>query len=232
MKRFVLISVIFSTGILFITRDLYAQGTVTVTTSDKKQTEEIKKVTEVQKSEQQKLQDELKKAAEVQKIEQLKMQEEVKKAGEEVRKVMESENLRHGRVVITNPAEGDYPFNMYISGQNAYGFAMRGPGTSWDFSRTVQENSSSKEYTFEVEKEMKSLSLSISGMCKAGEIRIAVLMPGNKSYSEVVIDEFGNLNWRKSFELNEESKDKIGVWKFKVTTTKASGNFRLSLTAS
>ena len=69
-------------------------------------------------------------------------------------------------------------------------------------------------------------------MSRSGEIRISILMPGNKSYSEVVIDEFGNLNWRKSFELNEDSKDKIGVWKFKVSTKKASGNFRISLSAT
>jgi hypothetical protein len=79
---------------------------------------------------------------------------------------------------------------------------------------------------------MKTLSMSISGMCKTGEIRISILMPGSKSYSDVVIDELGNLNWRKSFDLNEESKDKIGVWKFKVTTTKATGSFRISLTAN
>ncbi|MBM3420861.1 MAG: hypothetical protein FJY11_06980 [Bacteroidetes bacterium] len=209
MKRFIIISAILSTGVLFITRDLYAQGTVTITTNDKKQVEEIKK------------------AAEIQKVEQVKVQEEVRKAGEEVRRAMESEGMRGNRYVF------DFPGNAYYGGgQNSFGFQMRGSGTSWDFARSVSDNTSSKEYTFEVEKDMKSLSLSISGMCKTGEIRIAVMMPGNKSYSEVVIDEFGNLNWRKSFELNEESKDKIGVWKFKVTTTKATGNFRLSLSAS
>ena len=74
--------------------------------------------------------------------------------------------------------------------------------------------------------------MSISGMSRSGEIRIAILMPGNKTYSEVVIDELGNLNWRKSFEINEDSKERIGNWKFKVTTKRATGNFRISLSAT
>jgi hypothetical protein len=103
------------------------------------------------------------------------------------------------------------------------------PRTSWEFFRNVRDNSSSKEYHFEVEKDMRSLSMSVSGMCRSGEIRIAILMPGNKDFSDVKIDEHGNLNWKNSFELNEESKEKIGVWKFRVSTNKASGIFRISI---
>jgi hypothetical protein len=136
-----------------------------------------------------------------------------------------------GRQFYRHIPSGDV--DMYFYTGSSQGYQSRGmPRTSWDFSRTISENNSSKEYSFEVENDMKSLSLSVSGMCRKGEIRIAILMPGNKEYSEVVIDEYGNLNWRKSFELNEDSKDKIGIWKFKVTTKNASGNFRISLSAN
>ncbi|MFO7573633.1 MAG: hypothetical protein R6W67_00560 [Bacteroidales bacterium] len=133
--------------------------------------------------------------------------------------------------LIRHIPSGD--LDMYFYSGRSQGSQSRGmPRTSWDFSRTLSENSSVKEYTFEVEKDMKNLSVSVLGMCKSGEIRIDILMPGNKSYSEVVIDEYGSLNWRKSFELNEDAKDKMGIWKFKVTTKNASGNFRISLSAS
>ncbi len=102
--------------------------------------------------------------------------------------------------------------------------------TTLDFSKSVKENTFSKDYTFDVDKTAKSVMMSVNGDCKAGEIRIKIIMPNGKSYSEIVIDEFGNLNWRKSFTITEtENKDKTGEWKFQINSTKATGFFRISL---
>jgi hypothetical protein len=158
--------------------------------------------------------------------------EEKAKAIEEMKESQKAlEIARTNANIIT--AEGTNIFSTdggnFYSPQT-YAFSMRNqPRTSWDLSRNVVDDSSVKEYTFDLEKGMKSMSMSISGMCKTGEIRISILMPGGKSYSEVTIDEFGSLNWKKSFEMTEESKDKVGIWKFQVTTSKATGNVRLSL---
>jgi hypothetical protein len=55
-------------------------------------------------------------------------------------------------------------------------------------------------------------------------------MPGGKVYSDIVIDESGNLNYRKSFSISEtENKDKAGEWKFRIEAEKATGFFRISL---
>jgi hypothetical protein len=102
--------------------------------------------------------------------------------------------------------------------------------TTLDFSKSVKENTFSKDYTFDVDKTSKSVMMSVNGDCKAGEIRIKIILPNGKNYSEIVIDEFGNLNWRKSFSITEtENKDKTGEWKFQVSSTKATGFFRISL---
>jgi hypothetical protein len=216
MKRILLITKILLVTAFILPFSAEAQQTRTTTNinKEKQAAEELAKV-------------ELEKAKKKMTEEQLKLLEEQLKADVVLRFGPEGEGRRSGSVVTIGE---QYP-GWYQQGN--YGMSMRGmPRTSWDFSRTVTENSSSKEYTFEVEKDMKSLSLSISGMSKTGEIRIIVIMPGNKTYSEVVIDEYGSLNWKKSFELNEEAKDKYGVWKFKVSTTKASGNFRITLTGN
>ena len=69
--------------------------------------------------------------------------------------------------------------------------------------------------------------MSVNGDCKAGEIRIKIIMPNGKVYSDIVIDEFGNLNWRKSFTISEEeNKDKAGAWKFQINASKATGFFQ------
>ena len=69
--------------------------------------------------------------------------------------------------------------------------------------------------------------MSVIGDCKAGEIHIKIVMPNGKSYSDIMIDEFGNLNWRKSFNISEtENQDKTGEWKFQIASDKATGYFQ------
>jgi hypothetical protein len=167
---------------------------------------------------------------------EVKVAEDQKKSAEEIKKL--EEEMRKADIVIRSGPEresrGNFSFASTGDGSVYYqGFNSRNqPRTSLEFSRSVTEDNSVKEYTFEVDKGMRNLSMNVSGMCKTGAIRITILMPNNKSYSEVTIDEFGTLNWRKSFEITDESKEMTGVWKFKVATTKATGNFRLSLQAS
>ena len=113
-----------------------------------------------------------------------------------------------------------------------HGFDGDDESTSWEFSRKVKDKTLKSEYTFEVEKSANSVVMSVMGDCKAGEIRIKIVMPSGKTYSDVVIDEFGNLNWRKSFTLSEtENQDKAGAWKFVISSTKATGFFKISLQA-
>jgi hypothetical protein len=101
--------------------------------------------------------------------------------------------------------------------------------TSWDFTKSLKENSFKKEYSFDVEKTVKSVVMSVSGDCRDGEIRIKILTPQGKTYSDVVIDEFGNLNVRKSFTISEtENQDKTGEWKFQINSDNATGSFKIS----
>lgn len=102
--------------------------------------------------------------------------------------------------------------------------------TTWDFSKTVKENTFSSDYTFDVEKTAKTVVMSVMGDCKAGEIKIKIVMPSGKNYSDILIDESGNLNWRKSFTISDtENQDKAGNWKFQISSTKATGFFKISL---
>lgn len=102
-------------------------------------------------------------------------------------------------------------------------------GTSWIFTKSVKDNSFKKEYAFDVDETAKTVTMAISGDCKAGDIRIKVMTPQGKTYSDVVIDEFGNINVRKSFNISEsENKDKRGEWKFLINSNSATGYFKIS----
>jgi hypothetical protein len=130
----------------------------------------------------------------------------------------------------------DEPFVFTPEIENFYGPDLMGGNderTTWDYSRTVNESTFSKDFTFDVEKTAKNVVMSVMGDCKAGDIKIKIIMPNGKSYSEIVIDEFGNLNWRKSFNISEtENQDKTGEWKFVVNSNKAKGFFKISLQAN
>jgi hypothetical protein len=141
--------------------------------------------------------------------------------------------------IFMNLPRGNRSFNFdepfVFSGQdmgNWYGHSMGGDAerTSWDFSKSVKDNTFSKDYSFDVEKTAKSVVMSVMGDCKSGEIRIKIVMPNGKNYSDILIDESGNLNWRKSFTISEtENQDKTGDWKFQISSTKATGFFKISL---
>jgi hypothetical protein len=91
--------------------------------------------------------------------------------------------------------------------------------TTWDFSKSVKETTFSRDYTFDVEPTVNTVVMAVTGDCKSGNIRIKIVMPNGKTYSDIVIDEFGNLNWRKSFAISEtENKDKAGAWKFEISS--------------
>ena len=145
------------------------------------------------------------------------------------------------RNIFINTARGNRSFNfdepfVFPNGdmQAFYGHPMGGDSerTTWDYSKSVKEKTFSKDYSFEVEKTVKTVVMSVMGDCKSGEIHIKILMPNGKNYSDILIDESGNLNWRKSFTISEtENQDKAGDWKFQISSTKATGFFKVSLQA-
>lgn len=188
--------------------------------------------------------DQQKKALAEQKKAQADMEQSMKKKSIEIEYLSDSlnnelENANHDRakIFMTMP-RGNRSNNFYetfdFAGQDMGGWYGHSMGdserTSWDFSKTVKDNTFSRDYTFDVEKTSKSVVMAVMGDCKSGEIRIKIIMPNGKSYSEILIDESGNLNWRKSFTISEtENQDKTGDWKFQISSAKATGFFKISL---
>jgi len=132
-----------------------------------------------------------------------------------------------------NGLEGlDEPFIISpgVALSSYYGHSGDSERTTWDFSKYVKETTFSREYSFEVEKASNTVVMTVMGDCRSGQIKVKILMPTGKVYSDIIIDESGNLNWRKSFTISEEeNKDKAGEWKFKIEAEKATGFFKISL---
>lgn len=156
---------------------------------------------------------------------------------EEAQKDLDNASRERAKIFMNLP-RGNRSFNfnepMIYSGdmEGFYGHMGDAERTTLDFSKSIKDNTFSQDYTFEVEKTTKSVVMSVMGDCKSGDIRIKIIMPNGKSYSDILIDESGNLNWRKSFTISEtENRDKTGGWKFQISSTKATGYFKISLQA-
>jgi hypothetical protein len=146
------------------------------------------------------------------------------------------DNFRNGFRIYNNRGHRQFqfpePFVISAGTDNYFNasFGDNAERSEWDFSKSVVDNTFSSEYTFDVEKTVNSVVMSVRGDCKAGEIRIIITTPDGENYSDLVIDEFGNLNWRKSFNISEtENQDKTGEWNFKIESNKATGYFSISL---
>jgi hypothetical protein len=181
-------------------------------------------------------------------VEQKEAQEEVLKALDESKIEMDAA-MKNYQKQMDDPKQLDKVYRIYedmgrnrswntgepfvfAPGVEFYGhnFGDNSEGTTWEFSKYVKETSFSRDYTFDVEPTVNTVVMAVNGDCKAGEIRIKIVMPNGKTYSDIVIDEFGNLNWRKSFTISDtENKDKAGAWKFEINSSKASGYFKISL---
>ncbi len=106
------------------------------------------------------------------------------------------------------------------------------PGSSWNYTRQVLEATFTNEFTMDAGSDDGSVNLSVSGNCAEGSISVSIIMPDGKQLSEVLIDENGSLNWRKSLEENEEAKWKNGKWVFKIKAKDATGNFHISMSSN
>jgi hypothetical protein len=167
-----------------------------------------------------------------------KQQAEIDKKTFDVQVDVENANKDRQKIFMTMPRGNrnynfEEPFDFSSrSMEQIFGHSMGDDSerTTWDFSKSVKDNTFSGDYTFEVEKTAKSVVMSVMGDCKSGDIRIKIVMPNGKNYSDILIDESGNLNWRKSFMISEtENQDRTGNWKFQISSTKATGFFKVSL---
>jgi hypothetical protein len=211
-------------------------------TAQEKTKEEQEKDLKIQKdiNQQKKAMAEQKKALTVEVQNFKKQHEEIDSSMNEASDELENADRERAKIFMTLPRGNrsfkyDEPF--IFSGDDISGFYGHSLGgdterTTWDFSKTVKDKTFSNDYTFDVEKTSKSVVMSVMGDCKSGEIRIKIVMPNGKNYSDILIDESGNLNWRKSFKISEtENQDKTGNWKFQISSAKATGFFKISLQA-
>jgi len=126
-------------------------------------------------------------------------------------------------------SDEQFMFTPGMEGFNWFSHSGNSERTSWDFSKSIKESSFSRDYLFDVDLS-SNVVMSVNGECKVGEIRIKIVMPNGKVYPDIMIDESGNLNWRKSFSVTEEeNKEKAGAWKFQIDASKATGFFKISL---
>jgi hypothetical protein len=223
-KSSLFLMIAFLISICFSVQSLSAQEK---TTAEKEQ--QLQQVIELQKkamADQQKAQD-----LQIKELEKIRID-----TGRNFDRGNEGMNFYRSRVRSSgNTLEGfDDPFMVSpgVAFSGYFGHGGDSERTTWDFTKQVKEKTFSNDYSFDVQAGANTVIMSVLGDCKSGKIRVKITMPGGKVYSDIIIDEFGNLNWRKSFtDLLDVNKDKAGEWKFRVEAENATGFFKISLQA-
>jgi len=208
MKRKV--TILFFTALFLVAGSVAAYGQT-------REEEEKKKQEQIM---QEKIQMEKRKALEER--ERVKVREDVlEEALEKSREAYARAWTTPDQVFVTT-GKGNNIDNVYFMGGSQ-------SSSSLQFSKVIKEGSFTKELSFEIDEDAKRASINVNGICEEGEILIVITMPSGSKYTEVLIDEYGSVNWTKSFSIDEENGSKTGEWRFKVTANNATGNFRLSL---
>lgn len=229
-KSSLILAVIFLITMSFSFQNVIGQEK---TKEEKEKELEMQEAIDAQKKamvEQQKVQQELSKTLDKQKV---VIEKAMKDAGVKI----DEAGINDRMMRVYENSRGDRPFFnngepfVVSPGIEFYGHSFGdSERTSWEFSKSIKEASFSRDYTFDVESTVNTVVLSVNGDCKSGEIKIKIVMPNGKTYSDILIDESGNLNWRKSFTISDtENKDKSGAWKFEISSSKATGYFKISL---
>ena len=166
-----------------------------------------------------------------------KQMEAKKKSGEEREMIVIQtgeikEAVRDAREAYRDAMEKTELIEFFPEGSDRRGvYIVNGSqnSSSLQLTKNLKEASFSKKYDFEIEKEARHASINVSGICQEGEILVKITQPSGKTYTEVLIDEYGSVNWSKSFSIDEEDDSKTGKWGFQVIAREATGNFRLSI---
>ena len=144
--------------------------------------------------------------------------------------LMRARDIQGTRSMIVVPNEKTLKYGLpNMEDVYIYDIARGGkPGSSWNYSRQVMEATFNNEFSMTAGDEA-NVSLSVSGNCAEGSISVQIIMPDGKQLSEVLLDENGSLNWRKSFESEKDNGWKNGKWVFKIKAKDATGNLRISM---
>lgn len=204
----------------------------TVSISGFAQKTESSKNEKAKEEERQKAREEHQKAIEeLQMAEQLALEAEIADFENQVHSEELSRAVENARISYIRGTgdRSDYYFDGDYKIPGVYVVGSSYNSSSFQYSKTVKEANFTKDFTFEIDKEANRGSIDVSGSCKHGEIRITISMPSGKMYTEVLIDEFGSINWSKNFSISEEDKSKTGNWTFMIDAKDATGSFRLSV---
>lgn len=101
---------------------------------------------------------------------------------------------------------------------------------SYDYSRSFREDTFEKDYSIEIDENLESVSLRVSGSLRNGSAVISLKDSKDKLLiSSLEIDQYGSVSLRKKINF-EDGNVNSGTWKLSINAKEATGNFKLYIT--
>lgn len=107
--------------------------------------------------------------------------------------------------------------------------------------RSSSQLSMSKEFTgesarnegsFDVDKDVRNITVMLSGGVKSGKIKIIITLPNGTVMKELAIDESADIQYNQNIRISEEEPKYFGKWKYSIESIKAEGKYRLSINSN
>jgi len=121
----------------------------------------------------------------------------------------------------------DESFSNYKGVNSFYNLS---DATQLQISKNIVELDYSNDFTYDVPEGSSSISMSINGNLKDGELSISVIKPDGDLLQEITISPLADVSWSQTLKWKDEDmEDFTGTWKIEIDADEATGSYRVSL---
>lgn len=145
---------------------------------------------------------------------------EAKEQAEQYRVIARDRAVATGRAAATSYSFGDGVYVINTSG---------GSSSQLSLSKTFNGESKKNEGSFDVDKSVRNINLSLSGKVKTGSIKIKITLSNGDLIKELSIDESADIQYNQNIKIADDEDKYYGKWNYSVESVKAEGTYHLSL---
>ncbi len=129
------------------------------------------------------------------------------------------------------PAQPTAPAaTAYSVGDNYFMVSSSGSSSSQlSLSKKFDGDSNENEGSFDVDDNVRHISLSFSGSVEEGAIEIVIILPDGDELKDITIDTSADITFTQTIKIAEDEDKYYGEWTYSVEADEAIGYYRLSI---
>lgn len=121
-------------------------------------------------------------------------------------------------------------YSSFSYGDGVYVMSNSGSSSSQlSLSKSFKGESKKNEGSFDIDENVRNISLNLSGRVESGEIKIKIVLFNGDIIKELNIDESADIQFNQNISIAKDEKKYYGKWRYTIESVKANGNYRLMI---